>query len=227
MTIAIIPARGGSKGIRLKNIQPVAGRPLIAWTIDQAIHSLLVDRVVVTTDHNEIAKVASHCGAEVFWRSLETATDTATTESALLEVLERFGIDGGVALLLQATSPIRQSDDIDRAIQLLWMESADSVFSAREVEGYTWQLRNGNVTPNHRRMPRQQHTEATIEENGSIYVFKVKPFLSVRDRICGKSVPYLMHPLDSFQIDEAADIPLLEQLIPLRLSHVSCAAEPH
>lgn len=227
MTIAIIPARGGSKGIRLKNIQPVAGRPLIAWTIDQAIHSLLVDRVVVTTDHNEIAKVASHCGAEVFWRSPETATDTATTEAALLEVLERTGYEDGVAVLLQATSPIRQPEDIDRAIQLLWTEGAGSVFSARRVEGYTWQLHNGRATTHHRRVPRQQHTETTIEENGSIYVFKVEPFRQAKDRICGKSVPYLMHPLDSFQIDEAADIPLLEQLIPLRLSHVSCAAEPH
>lgn len=232
MTIAIIPARGGSKGIRLKNIQPVAGKPLIAWTIEHAIRSLWVDRVVVTTDHNEIAKVASRYGAEVFWRSPETATDTATTESALLEVLNKLRIEDDLAVLLQATSPIRQDSDIDRAIQLLLKENVDSVFSARKVEGYTWSIQKSLYKyPLSRsdapREMRQQQYRVTLEENGSIYVFRCDRFKEEEDRLCGKVVPYLMHPLDSFQIDEAADISLIEQLISVRLPHVPDHAETH
>jgi CMP-N,N'-diacetyllegionaminic acid synthase len=221
MTLAIIPARGGSKGIRLKNIQPVAGQPLLAWTIRQAVESLLVSRVVVATDHNEIAKVAAEYGAEVFWRSPETATDTATTESAVSEVLEQLpGIEPDLlVVLLQATSPLRQPDDIDNAITLLRRTHCDSVFSARRVEGYTWQVGRQLSPPHQRRMPRQQQAESTIEENGSIYVFRQETFRQHGDRICGEVRPYLMHPLDSFQIDEPADIPLLEQLITLRAGH--------
>lgn len=224
MSVAIIPARGGSKGIRLKNIQSVGGRPLLAWTIEQAINSLRVGRVIVTTDHNEIAKVASHYGAEVFWRSPETATDTASTESALLEVLDKLDIQDGVCVLLQATSPIRQPRDIDNAIRLLDSTPCDSVFSARRVEGYCWQMGRHLTAPRERRMPRQQQDFYTIEENGSIYAFRVEQFRESKDRICGRVVPYLMHQLDSFQIDEPSDIPLIESLIPVRLFHADPVA---
>ena len=87
-SIAIIPARGGSKGVPRKNVQPLAGKPLIAWTIKAALASTIIERVIVSTEDAEIAGVAQQFGAEVIWRPDEIATDTASSESALLHVLE-------------------------------------------------------------------------------------------------------------------------------------------
>jgi CMP-N,N'-diacetyllegionaminic acid synthase len=108
-TVAVIPARGGSKGLKNKNIYPVAGKPLLAWTILQALASSSIERVFVTTDDQAIAKVASEYGADVIVRPTELAGDKATSESAIqhaAEVIERdFHIPIDVIVFLQATSP--------------------------------------------------------------------------------------------------------------------------
>lgn len=220
MTLAIIPARGGSKGIPLKNVVPVAGHPLVVWSVRQALAASAVSRVVVSTDCDEIATVAEDEGAEVFWRSVASATDTATTESCVAEVLTRAAHDEPVAVLLQATSPLRQPGDIDAAVRLLHASHADSVFSARKVEGYCWAQRGGKVWALHSERPiRQRRRDTTWEENGSIYVFRTEAFLLEQRRHCGKVAVYEMDPFDSFQIDEPEDIGRLEQLIALRLKH--------
>ena len=219
MNLAIIPARGGSKGIPGKNITPVCGRPLIVWTIEQALLSD-VDAVVVTTDSDEIDEVADDCGAHVFRRSAHTATDTASTESAVLEVIEQDDYShASTIVLLQCTSPIRQPGDIDRGISILHATHCDSVFSARRVEGYTWRATKGGVSRQYHRQPRQLEAATTLEENGSIYVFRRRPFEAAGDRICGTTMPLMMHPLDSFQVDTPEDLELMELLIPLRLGH--------
>lgn len=219
MTLAIIPARGGSKGIPGKNILPIGGRPLIAWTIEQALKSSLVSRVIVTTDCPHIADVAERWGAEVFNRSAATATDTASTESAMAEVLMSLPLvdRDPITVLLQATSPIRQEHDIDNAIHRLVALGYDSVFSARAVEGYTWKDA-AVLSPNYvQRTPRQANTSRTLEENGSIYVMHTDLFLHKGNRLCGNVGYYLMNALDSFQIDVPEDVPLVEQLIRVRL----------
>jgi CMP-N,N'-diacetyllegionaminic acid synthase len=220
--LAIIPARGGSKGIPLKNVMPLGGRPLLAWSIRQAVASSRVGRVIVSTDSEEIAGVAHDECAEVFWRDASTATDTATTESAVLEVLESLGEEQTeYTVLLQATSPIRQPADIDRAIADLVSCGADSLFSARRVEGYVWRqtLESGLVPFPGARLPRQLRPDTVWEENGSIYVFRTEAFLQDRTRLCGHIVAFEMDPFDSYQIDEYADVQRLEQLIPLRITH--------
>lgn len=217
MIPCIIPARGGSKGIPRKNIVELCGKPLIAWSIEQALASQYVDEAMVTTDCREIADVARQYGAKVFDRSPQTATDTASSESALLEVVSALYRHTEAILFLQATSPCRQPDDIDNAIQLFRNSGADSLFSARHVEGYTWSA-NGRVwSPSRERKPRQQESGETLEENGSIYLFKPSILLDHGTRLAGKIVPYLMHQLDSFQIDEPSDIPLVASLMEMRL----------
>jgi len=215
----IIPARGGSTGIPHKNIIPVCGKPLIAWTIEQAQAATLIDEVIVSTDADEISFAAGHYGCEVFRRSADTATATASSESCLREVIQAKYRHAELIVFLQATSPIRQPHDIDAAIDLLRCTHCDSLFSARRVHGYTWERRaSGTIVPRHsQRLPRQAEQVQRWEENGSIYVFKPWVLDAFNLRLGGLIGVYEMDPLDSFQIDEPEDIPVIEQLLELRL----------
>jgi len=218
--LCIIPARGGSKGIPYKNILCVGGRPLLAWSVRQALAAHSVERVIVSVDTDEVAAVAEDEGANVFWRSAATATDDASTESCVTEILTRAEVSEDVVVLLQATSPISQPGDIDAAVELLQASHADSVFSARKVEGYCWSHAGGKLWPLHsERVPRQRRRDTTWEENGSIYVFRRACYLAEQRRHCGRVAVYEMDPLDSFQLDEYSDIGRLEALMPLRLKH--------
>lgn len=236
MIVAIIPARGGSKGIPRKNLLPIGGVPLLTRTIRHALGSSFVSEVWVTTDDEEILEVAVDAGAIIFRRSPETATDTASSDSAILEWLEKnfyppmetsrnqaMGArwagarpDPDLIIFLQATSPLRRPDDIDKAIAAFGRQEADSLFSARLLEGYTW-TDNGSVKPNYdQRQPRQQQTAKVIEENGSIYVFKPWVLRQTKTRLGGKIGVYYQHPLDSFQLDTPEDIQTLEALASVR-----------
>ena len=149
-----------------------------------------------------------------------TATDSSPTEAVLLEVLEDLGLQPDLVVMLQATSPLRQPSDIDGAIRKLQLDGADSLFSARRVEGFTWRDAFGDaLNPNYiTRSMRQTRRICTLEENGSIYVFKPTVLRRYNQRLGGNIASYLMHPLDSFQIDEPQDVALLESLMELRLS---------
>lgn len=216
MALAIIPARGGSKGIPGKNIIPVCDKPLLAWTIEQSVADGMTP--LVATDDTEISNVATQYGGEVWWRSAETATDTATTESVLCEIIEtRVDIQPDEPIvLLQATSPIRQPGDIQQTISML--DDYDSVFAGRHIEGYTWTRHGGHVRSQYeKRRPRQQETITTIEETGAIYACRAAGLLRTGNRLHGKIGVYMTHPLDGYQIDVWSDISVIESLIPLRI----------
>lgn len=216
MIPVVIPARGGSKGIRRKNLVQICGKPLLAWSIEQA-NASLVDEVCVATDDDEIALLADSLGAHVFRRSEQSASDTAPTEMVLLEVVRARYVDAEYVVFLQATSPMRRPADIEGAIVAARHAGADSVFSARVIDGYTWEWRNGHVIPKYsRRYRRQEDTAERLEENGSIYVFRPSILLQHDNRLGGTVAAYRMHPMDSFQIDEPDDIPLIESLMRLR-----------
>lgn len=219
-TIAIIPARGGSKGIPRKNALPLCGKPLVAWSIHQAQDSDFIEHVYVTTDDEDIAGIAESCGADVIHRPAELATDTASTDDAVHHALMHTKEEAELVVLLQPTSPIRQPNAIDEAISLLLDSKADSLFSGRIIEGFAWtegytrwiasyQLED---RPRRQDLPRRQ-----VEENGSIYVFKPELLETCKSRLGGKVACYLQSPLDSFQIDTPTDWELIEQLLPLRL----------
>jgi CMP-N,N'-diacetyllegionaminic acid synthase len=221
---AVIPARGGSKGIPRKNIRPLAGRPLLVHSIEAALEAPAVDRVVVSTDDREIASVAEHHGAEVVWRPAEISGDAASSESALLHALDsaqdREGHDPDLVVFLQATSPLRRPGDVQRAIDLLRSENADSLFSAFRPSGFLWRVANGDLSPVNydpaNRPRRQELTEEIVIENGSIYVFKPWVLRQTGSRLGGRIVAYMMGALHSFELDEPDDWDLLERLSTLR-----------
>jgi len=132
-TLAIIPARGGSKGIPRKNVLPLAGKPLIAYNIEQARRSQFIRRVVVSTDDAEIAAVARQYGAEVVWRPAEISGDSASSESALLHALEQLrqqeNYQPDLLVFLQCTSPHTPAEDIDGTVQALLEQQADSALA--------------------------------------------------------------------------------------------------
>lgn len=223
MITAVIPARAGSKGIPRKNMIEVCGKPLIGWTIEQALAARTVDEVLVTSDSREIGEYARSLGADWFSRSDMTATDTAPSEAALIEVMDCLKYEVDLFVFLQATSPIRQPNDIDGAVQRLRQVEADSLFSARHIEGYTWTA-GSVVTPNYQeRQPRQFQCLRRLEENGSIYVYRPDVLRKYKNRLGGKIDFWEMHPLDSFQVDTPSDVPIIEQLIAIRLGQ-ECAA---
>jgi N-acylneuraminate cytidylyltransferase len=219
----IIPARGGSKGIPGKNLALVAGRPLLAHTVEIATTSTRVTKALVSTDSANIADLARALGAQPVDRPADLSGDTAPSEKALLHALdwwrEQNGADPDLVVFLQATSPLRPPGAIDDAIALLEREYADSLFSAGPVHGFVWRQHEGSlrsITYDHHHRPRRQDIGHDWLENGSIYIFKPWVLRETGNRLGGKVVVFPMHPLDSFQVDEPEDLALFESLFALR-----------
>lgn len=221
--LALIPARGGSKGIPGKNIRNLAGLPLIAHTINHAIGAQLVDRVMVSTDDAQIGRVAKTYGAEVVWRPPEISGDFAPSEQALLHVLQRFRqterIEPEVLVFLQATSPLRRSIHIDEAIQKFRDEGFDTMFSASPAHGFVWQLKNQNLSAltyafDHR--PMRQEIGEHLVENGSFYILRPRILIETGNRLGGRIGVYRMGFLEALQIDEPEDLALAERLLACR-----------
>ncbi|MBN2142803.1 acylneuraminate cytidylyltransferase family protein [Candidatus Woesearchaeota archaeon] len=218
MIIAIIPARGGSKGIPRKNLIPFCGKPLVAWSVEAAKGAKHVDEVYVSTDDDEIAGICEKHGAKIVKRPAEISGDEASSESALIHVFDSLGADVRkkieLIVFLQATSPIREASDIDKAVEYLKAEKADSLFSAFYIgDFYVWKIKEGkpvSINYDYRRRERRQDFEKQYRENGSIYVFKPGILTKQKNRLGGKILLFEMDPWKSQQIDEPRDIPLLE-----------------
>jgi N-acylneuraminate cytidylyltransferase len=219
--LAIIPARGGSKRVPRKNLLPLAGRPLIAHSVEQACAATRVHSVVVSTDDDEIAKVARECGAEVSIRPPALATDRATSESALLHVLDeradRGLPDPDLVVFLQCTSPVRRAGDIDGAVDHLLDRGADSLLSACENTRFLWGIdASGQPFPynyDFRKRCREQDLEPQFQENGSIYVFRPWVLRELGNRLGGRMAIYEMDYWSSFQIDTPDDVALIEWIL--------------
>ncbi|NMW21032.1 MAG: acylneuraminate cytidylyltransferase family protein [Chlorobiaceae bacterium] len=217
-TVAIIPARGGSKGLKQKNIYPVSGKPLLAWTILQALASTTIERVFVTTDDHAIANVAVEYGAEVIVRPPELSGDKASSESAILHaasVIERdYHIPLDIIVFLQATSPLRKPGDIDRAVELFLQEGADSLISVTRADDLTlWESREGewkSVNFDYRNRGMRQDRPTQFIENGSIYIFKPETLTAFGNRIGAKLSAYEMEFWQTWEIDTLEEADLIE-----------------
>jgi CMP-N-acetylneuraminic acid synthetase len=220
-SLAIIPARGGSKGIPRKNLLPLAGKPLLAHTIEQACRANSVSRLVVSTDDAEIGGVAQAYGAEVIWRPAAISGDTAASESALLHVIGTLQQDEvllpELIIFLQCTSPLTKAEDIDGVVQVLLTEEADTALAVTSSHYFLWQQgEDGDaVGVNHDkrvRLLRQQRTPQ-YRETGAVYVMRTAGFLRAKHRFFGKTVLYAVPPERSLEIDEPFDFQLAEWLL--------------
>ena len=216
--VAIIPARGGSKGIVAKNIQPVAGKPLVVHSIEHALGSPGVDRVIVSTDDSRIAEVATMAGAEVIVRPANIAGDAAPSEAALLHSLDALRTENyepDIVVFLQPTSPLREPEDVEAALQTLIREKADSLISVTPLHAFVWQRNGGemqSVTYDYRDRPRRQDIAEHFTENGSIYVFRPWVLRELGNRLGGKIAIYPMSFAQALQIDEPNDLELANAL---------------
>jgi N-acylneuraminate cytidylyltransferase len=217
-TVAIIPARGGSKGLKNKNIHSVAGKPLLAWTVMQALASERIDGVFVSTDDSAIAEVAYAHGAEVIERPEDISGDKASSEAALIHAVgvveQDFRMSPDTIVFLQATSPLRKPGDIDRAIELFRKEDADSLFSVTKLDDLTiWEIHAGgwrSVNFDFRNRGMRQDRPSQYIENGSIYIFKPDILMRYRNRIGGKMTVYEMEFWQTWEIDTLQEIDLIE-----------------
>jgi len=216
---AIIPARGGSKGIPRKNLIPLCGKPLIEYSIKQAQIASLVDDVIVSTDDKEIAAKSQELGARVIVRSPEAATDTASTESVIQDVIEKIKAGGlsmpEVVVLLQATSPIRRKNDIDNALAQYDLGKCDSLLSVGQSHRFLWRKEGAYfkaINYDYRSRPRRQDFEQYVE-NGSIYVFSTSGFLTEKNRLFGDIGAYEMPEECNHEIDSVQDLEYIQYLL--------------
>ncbi|MCK4996957.1 acylneuraminate cytidylyltransferase [Candidatus Pacearchaeota archaeon] len=211
--VAVIPARGGSKGIPRKNIKMIMGKPLIAWTIEQAKGSKYIDEVYVSTDDSEIKSISERFGAEIINRPENISGDTASTESALLHVSEALNEDYDIMALFQCTSPMRYSSQIDEAIEKMVGTKSDSLLTGYENDSFYWNNDGNSMNYDFLKRPRRQDKEWEFVENGSFYLTEKEILLTVKNRLGGKVSQYLMPKWMSFEIDEPFDFELIEILM--------------
>jgi len=223
--LAIIPARGGSRGVERKNVRLLAGKPLIVHTIEHALQSQLVDRIVVSTDDAEIAEISRNNNAEVVWRPAEISGDRASSESALLHVIEYMkkaeGYRPDLIAFLQCTSPLTLPEDIDGTIQVLLDSEADSALAVTPFHYYLWgQDSQGEIVGiNHdkRIRPLRQERDLQYLETGAVYVMRTKGFEEAKHRFFGKTAIYVMPPERCLEIDEPVQFAIAEVLLIARL----------
>jgi N-acylneuraminate cytidylyltransferase len=231
--LAIIPARGGSKGIPRKNLLPITGKPLLAWSIDAARAASPITRVVVSTDDSEISEVAIRFGAEVVTRPAVISGDSASSEAALLHVLdqlkEREAYEPDLVVFLQCTSPLTSPEDIIGTIDVLLSEAADTAFAAAPFHYFLWrQGKDGSIEVNHDKRVRQmrQHRPPEFIETGAVYVMRTTRFLIERHRFFGKTALYVMPESRRWEIDEPADLLVADVLMREELNRRNSALLP-
>jgi len=214
--LAVIPARGGSKGIPHKNIVPLNGKPLIAWTILAAIGSSFITKTVVSSDDDEILRVAEEYGAEPIRRPAELATDAAPSEPVIthaLNTIEQQGFHFDYVILLQPTSPLRNARDVDQAFSDLFDFGATALISVcvldnkilkafrERGDGFLDGISN-NIYP----FMRRQDLPKTYMSNGAIYIIRSDLFLKYQSLMTNKTIAFEMCKEKSTDIDSMKDL---------------------
>lgn len=225
MNVAFIPVRGGSKSIPLKNIKSICGKPLVYWTVKAACGCKYIDKVYIATDSDKIKETvesfktgneaALFNKAVVIDRSEESASDTASTEFAMLEFANKYEFDNVV--LIQATSPLLASDDLDRGFEAFAEEGTDSVLSVVPQKRFHWKTdESGFAHPTnydvfHR--PRRQEFDGYLVENGAFYITSKTDLLKSQNRVSGNIKAVEMNEDAFFEIDEPSDWVIIEALM--------------
>ncbi|QIK49163.1 acylneuraminate cytidylyltransferase [Gordonia hongkongensis] len=230
---AVIPARGGSKGIPRKNLVRVHGQSLVERAVRAARTSDRITQVYVSTDDADIGTVSSEAGAKVIWRPDDLSTDIATSEDALLHACEQISRQGtlpDIVVFIQATSPFIASADLDRAVTLVCDGTYDSVFAAARSHRFLWTVgEDGQAKPLGHPMssrPRRQDMEPQFTETGAFYVFRYSEFETHRHRFFGRVGIVEVDSLRALEIDEKSDVQIAnsiavrDSLAGVELSHI-------
>ena len=217
MVIAFIPVRGGSKSIPLKNIKPLAGKPLVCWNIEALEKCDAVDEIVVATDSNEIWETVSsrnYKKVKLYRRSAENACDTASTESVMLEYIEYAELaDETIFMLVQATSPMTKTNHFEEALKQYAEGKYDSMLTCVRNYRFFWSEDGKSLNYDYRNRPRRQDFKGLLMENGAFYINSVGNILRDKNRLSGKIGIYEMPGYTATEIDEPEDWMILEQLM--------------
>ncbi|PIP98568.1 MAG: CMP-N-acetlyneuraminic acid synthetase [Shewanella sp. CG18_big_fil_WC_8_21_14_2_50_42_11] len=218
--LAVIPARGGSKRLPRKNVLDLAGKPLIAWTIEAAKQSKYIDHFLVSTDDEEIKTVSEQYGAEVLIRPGELATDTASSVDVVLQAIDAQNKQYHYVILLQPTSPLRTAQHIDEAIELLFEKNANAVISVCETDhSPLWT----NTLPDDGNMDdfireevkgkRSQDLPTYYRLNGAVYIAKPQSVIKEKSFYPEKTYSYVMGKSLSIDVDDEYDFVSAESII--------------
>ncbi|MFC3095062.1 acylneuraminate cytidylyltransferase family protein [Alteromonas sediminis] len=219
--VSIIPARGGSKGLPRKNVQMLAGKKLIGWTIEASLGAKMVTRTVVSSDDIEILSYASEYDVECISRPSELATDTASSESVILHSIEHLELKHSDTLvLLQPTSPLRNAAHIDAALQSFTTSICDSLISVKSMDNKILKgfYENGDgfivplSDPAFPFMARQQLPK-TFMSNGAIYIVNVGNFVKTGSLMSQRTGYFLMDDAESADIDTQYDLENIENTL--------------
>ena len=223
--LCIIPARGGSKGLPRKNIRDFNGKPLIAWTIIEAKKSKFIDKVVVSTEDEEISKISAEFGAEIIRRPIDLAADISKTEDVILHVVQMLKKDEYIPdsiIVLQCTSPLRTAKHIDEAIEkFISNDSIDSLISVSKQEHPPWWMKtldeDGKLVDfipyNKEQYTRRQDFPKVYFINGAIYVIKTEKFIEFMKFQLDRTGSYIMDSLSSIDIDTEIDFITAEYIM--------------
>ncbi len=224
--MGIIPARGGSKGLPGKNIKSLIGKPLIVWTIEQALQSKCLSKVIVNTDDTEIAAIAGQAGAEVpFIRPKKLAGDTASIMDVIFHTIDFFKdkkIFFDYIALLEPTSPLRKADDIDEAIRQLFdcEYKADSLVSVGEVHlenpSIMKKISDGYVKPYEalaKNITRRQDMDKVYFPYGVIYLAKTEKLVEYKTFYQEQTIPYFIERWQNYEVDDLYDFICIEAIL--------------
>jgi CMP-N,N'-diacetyllegionaminic acid synthase len=214
-TLVVIPVRGGSKGVPRKNLRDVAGKPLVVWTIEQALAITAPGvEVVVSTEDSQLAEIARAAGAQVIDRPAELAQDTTATEPVVLHAIETMtaaGREPDRVMLLQATSPIRLPGTLDRALAEFDATETDSLIGVVEQPPFIWQSTPMGPFPSYPVNARPRRQDLTPEqrryrETGSVYITRTSIYRDQQNRIGGKATLFVMAEDEGLDIDTELDL---------------------
>ncbi len=216
-TIAIIPARGGSKGIPRKNLRPIAGKPLIYYSIHACVNAKNIDTVLVSTDDEEIALFASRFGAKVLMRPEDLANDAATLDPVIEHAADwaekEYATKFDIILTVQPTSPLIKSNDINQALQMFENTSYDTVLSVVDDRHLCWTSKNGKIIPEYVERVNRQQLPTRFKETGAIIACKRGNIKTYQSRIGEDIGLFEVEQEKSFDIDTISDFSLCENLL--------------
>lgn len=216
-TIAFIPVRGGSKSIPLKNIKLFCGKPLVCWNIEALENCPLIDKIIVATDSDKIEEVVlkqSYNKTKIYRRSAESACDTASTESVMLEYINYTHLpQDDIFILVQATSPLTETQHFTEALQIYQKGQYDSILTCVRNYRFFWNEDGTSKNYDYMNRPRRQNFKGELMENGAFYINTVENILKSGNRLSGKIGIYEMPEYTATEIDEPDDWIILENLM--------------